>query len=664
MTSFTTRGTVAALSGLLTAALLATPVLATTSTSGTADGTDEGQQSTGKLVLLMDSSGSMSEPDSAGDPKIDAARTALGSVIDTVGDDQHVGLRVFGANELGTSNPAACTDSDLVVPIGTGNQEALRDAVGDYTPYGETPIGYALQQAGTDLGSEGQRSILLVSDGISTCDPDPCEVAADLAEDGIDLAIHVVGFDVDDQAREQLRCIADAGGGQYFDATDTETLTSALEQVATRAFRPFTIAGEPVVGTSQPADAPTLGAGQFTDTLADQVMEAKHYRIERTSPGSVIHAGVTMRPDRGGLSAFQLRLETVDGGYCGGAVGMPWSAASSSSFGTAAVASSDSVRCQEADELIFSVWGQNGSEPILGTPFELVVDEVPWPSNEGELPGAAPEPEWQGLQPGTPVGEIVAGSSLNGAAPLDPGKTFTSELTRGEIVFFRVPVDYGQRLEAVVEFPQRTGALADSTGGIADSAEISIIGPTRGEVDEVNADTGDLRQRRSLPKRGAHRIGATTSEVRFANHDRMTIKGAASMAGDYYVAVSLTSQDELLLPVPFTITTQVVGEVSGVPEFDAPSDTSAGHGGDAGDTDQPTTAAEEQPDGAGEPGGSGEPSGADDSEDSAVAEPGSTTQTTTVEDDGAPVGLIAGLGALGLALLGAGGFVLVRVLRT
>jgi len=652
MNRFTARGAMAALTGALTATLLAAPALATTPAGGTADPEDAG--STGKLVLLMDSSGSMNDPDSAGDPKIDAARSALNSVIDSLGDDQHVGLRVFGANELGTSNPAACTDSDLVVPIGTGNQDALRTAVTDYTPYGETPIAYALQEAGADLGSEGQRSILLVSDGISTCDPDPCGVAADLSEDGIDLAIHAVGFDVDERAREQLRCIADAGGGQYFDATDTESLTSALEQVSTRAFRPFSIAGEPVVGTPQPADAPVLGAGQFTDTLADREMEAKHYRIERTSPRSVIHAGVTMRPDRGGLSAYQLRLETVDGRYCGGAVGTPWSAGSSSSFGTAATASGDSDKCQEADELILTVWAQNGSEQILGTPFELVVREVPWPSNETDLPGPAPEPEWQGLEPGTPAGEIVAGSSLNSAAPIEPGQTFSSELTRGEIVFFRVPVDYGQRLEALVEFPQRTGALADSTGAIADSAELSIIGPTRGEVDEVNADLGDLRQRASLSRTGAHRMAATTSEVRFANHDHITIKGGASIAGDYYLAVSLTSQDELLLPVPFTITTQVVGEVSGVPEFDTAA------AGDADPTTEATDDAQETATTADEPDQTDD--AADDTTDAGDGQ--EDAAITVPDDDGAPAGLLLGLGTLGVALLGAGGFVLARVLRT
>ena len=55
--------------------------------------------------------------------------------------------------------------------------DALHDAVADYAPTGETPIAYALQQAATDLGPDGNRTVVLVSDGIATCDPDPCEVA-------------------------------------------------------------------------------------------------------------------------------------------------------------------------------------------------------------------------------------------------------------------------------------------------------------------------------------------------------------------------------------------------------------------------------------------------------------------------------------------------------
>ena len=151
------------------------------------------------MVLVLDSSGSMKERTGAGETKIAAAREALTAVIGSLPDEQAVGLRVYGAEVFSRDDPGACTDSRLVVPVETGNRDRLREAVGRYTPYGETPIGHALQEAGRDLGSEGKRTIVLVSDGEPTCTPDPCVVARDLAQQGVDLTIDVVGLDVDGQ---------------------------------------------------------------------------------------------------------------------------------------------------------------------------------------------------------------------------------------------------------------------------------------------------------------------------------------------------------------------------------------------------------------------------------------------------------------------------------
>lgn len=644
----------------MTALLAAGPVVAGTSP----ESSDAPEAPDGRLLLVLDASGSMEDPDGSGDPKIESARSALESVLQDIDDEQRVGLRFFGSTVSESNTAAACGDSELAVPVGTGNRPALDAAVADYQPFGgETPIGYALQQAGQDLGSEGQRTILLVSDGLSTCDPDPCEVAQDLSQDGIDLAIHVVGFDVDAEARAQLQCIAAAGNGSYLDATDSESLASALTQVSTRAFRPFTIAGTPVQGTTQLDTAPVVGTGQFTDALSENAQEAKYYRIERTSPGSTLHAGVTMRPDRGGLSSYLVTLATLDGGPCGTSVGTPWSAAASSSFATAAVSSSDTSTCRDADALILSVATQSGSPEIQGEPFELVVAETPRPANEQELPGPADTPGWEGLQPGTPVGEVVAGSSLNDAPLLEPGQTVSSELTRGEIVFFRVPVDYGQRLEALVEFPQRTGALAESTKVLGDIADLTIISPTRGEVHEVNADLGDLSQRATISRTGTFRVAGTTAEVRWANR---SLTGAADVAGDYYVGVSLSSQADLLLPVPFTISTQLVGEVSGVPEFADPQESGEeqpadGQDGDGQDGDEQTGTG-----GAGDDGLADDAATSDDADQVTQPAPvdGEASGTEGAAEGGTSRNLLIGLGALGTALLGAGAVVLVRALRS
>ena len=645
MTQLTRRA-----AALLTAGLLLTlPMSATAGTLPTSATTPEPDDDA-QLLLLLDASGSMADPDATGEPKIEAARAALHEVVDDLGTDQQVGLRVFGGS-VSPDQPtqAKCTDSQLVVPIGTGNAQALGAAVEDYAPLGETPIAHALQQAADDLSPDGNRTIVLVSDGIATCDPDPCEIAEQLSADGLDLVVHTVGLGADDQTRTQLQCIADAGGGTYYDAADTDTLTTALTRISTRAFRPFTITGTPVEGTVQIADAPVLTPGQYTDTLALSKGQAKHYLLRREIPGSILHAGATMRPDRGGLSAYDVRLTTRAGDVCGMSFGMPWSGGAGNSFGTTGTSSARfggydaDEDCSTASELVLSVYPQNGgAEAIAGTPYELVVIEEPPVTDIADLPPRADLPEWQGLAPGDPVDEVVAGSSLNDAPLLEAGQTYSSELTRGEIVFFRVPVQHGQRLEALLEIAEPTGLLAETTGPVSDIVDIELIGPNRARARSVLADTGDLKARAIMQADNAVRAAATTPEVRWANHASGNDEGAV-LAGDYVAAVSLTSNDELLLPVPFTLTTQVVGEVNGAPEYaEAGAPSSADEGTATGQVGATASAPAEDL-----PGASSTVTGSDDGAGADAAPVG------TVEDDpGMPLAWL--LGGAGVVVAGAG----------
>jgi Ca-activated chloride channel family protein len=157
-----------------------------------------------KLLLLLDSSGSMKEPDASGATKIAAAKTALTTVIDRLPAQAQVGLRVYGAKPLDPSDPKACTDTDLVVPVGPADTGALKRAVDGYSPAGQTPIAYSLRKAAADVGTTGPRTILLVSDGEESCDADPCAVAKAIHAAGVDLTVDVVGLHVGDEARRQL----------------------------------------------------------------------------------------------------------------------------------------------------------------------------------------------------------------------------------------------------------------------------------------------------------------------------------------------------------------------------------------------------------------------------------------------------------------------------
>src|SRR6478735_259230 len=156
---------------------------AASAASGTGSTTDAGTETDtdyARMILVLDSSGSMAEP-AGSSTKIEAARQALGTVVDGLPDEAYVGLRVYGATVFSRDQKGACTDSQLVVDPATDNRDELRSALEQYQPYGETPIGDALRKAARDIGGESTRSIVLVSDGIATCEPDPCVVAGELA---------------------------------------------------------------------------------------------------------------------------------------------------------------------------------------------------------------------------------------------------------------------------------------------------------------------------------------------------------------------------------------------------------------------------------------------------------------------------------------------------
>lgn len=284
-----------------------------------ADGADDAGTGPTHLVLVLDSSGSMKEK-AEGGTKIEAARKALLKVIDGLPADAPVGMRVFGAKVFSRTDPGACDDTQLVVPMGTDNRDELKAAATAYKPYGETPIPAALREAAKDLGSTGERAIVLVSDGESTCG-DPCPVAKQISKSGVDLKINVVGLAVSGKARDQLKCIADAGGGTYYDADSAADIESTLEHVASRALQPFTISGTPIEGGT--ADNPTpITVGDWSDQFPVGVDE-RDYAFTRRTAGSILRVSAYTQGVTGEmLSTYAIHLFAPGGSRCLAGEGM------------------------------------------------------------------------------------------------------------------------------------------------------------------------------------------------------------------------------------------------------------------------------------------------------------------------------------------------------
>lgn len=521
----------------------------------------------GRLVLVLDSSGSMKER-VGGDTKIAIAKRTLRRVVDRLPASAPVGLRVYGARVFDKADRGACTDSQLVVPIGTGNRDQLTTAIKRYRPYGQTPISYSLKQAAKDLGDSGRRSILLVSDGEETCDVDPCLTAAALAKQGIDLKIDVIGLSVRGKARRQLTCIAREGRGTYYDADSADDLEASLDKLSTRAFRPFRFAGTPVKGAPSLGGAPTLTAGQYTDTFPrdDRTL---HYKLTRRIPGSTLHVGLTARPAGRALKvatgAMYLRA-IPDAASCPDdvfqSIGLRGENPLLSGYTTSWVRRPDSP-CNSAPVLDLQVRGVSDTGRA---PFELVVVEEPPVATTSGLPPEFDQARWQKMSAGKPTRGVVPGSSLSDAPVLKPG-TYAMSILTGETQVVAVDLDWGQRLQVEATVPPRTGALRRVTG-LGDSLDVQTLGAVRGRYLSKTLP-GEPRWTSTMTADDeAFRAGGSTPAVAYLNRVGPLAVRPAALPGRQYVALNYGYDEDGTYLLPYRLVLKVVGPAGrGAPRY-------------------------------------------------------------------------------------------------
>ena len=180
-----------------------------------------------RAVIIFDASGSMWGQIN-GVTKIEIARDALKNVVKEWNPSVELGLTVYGHRSKGD-----CNDIETVIPVGKIDKNRVIKTVMGIKPKGKTPISRSLRKVAEEIKyTEEKATIILISDGKETCDPDPCGTAKELEAQGIDFVTHVIGFNVDKKTSKQLECIANATGGEYFSAKNAATLNKAMKVIA------------------------------------------------------------------------------------------------------------------------------------------------------------------------------------------------------------------------------------------------------------------------------------------------------------------------------------------------------------------------------------------------------------------------------------------------
>lgn len=538
--------------------------------SADGNGTDDA----GKLLLVLDASGSMAEDAGGGQTRIEAAKDALRTVVDELPDDAEVGLRVYGSDVFSRDDPGACTDTKNVVPVSPLDRKKLTSAIKDYKPHGETPIGNALKGAAKDLGTEGKRTIVLLSDGEPTCPPDPCKVAKKIRKQGIDTRINVVGLDVSGKARRVLKCIAESGGGTYYDADTAEELAHSLITVSVRPFREFSISGDPVSGANNAREAQNLNPGTYRDSI--DAGQERYYKVSKPDGGRVV-ASVTARPELGKKSktteAMRMELLTPTGEVCKDEHANRTNVlrtrsilGASVTYGPDEFSAKDA--CDDAEQMVLRVTWADDAQP---TDYQLDVRALGAATNAGQLPDAIEDTEkyMKPVEAGSKSKPVMGAGSFTHAPRLETG-TFSDTIRPGEQLLYRIPVDWGQSARASVTVdPDRMADNAVSIPGVAVSAD--MFTPFHHELTSWNK--GDAGVRANGLYQGSDPLALTTltPPVRYRNAGVNDYEVESSyFAGDYYLSLQMSDVccgDSEHFAAPITIAVDVSGDEAGEPEF-------------------------------------------------------------------------------------------------
>ncbi|WP_030839269.1 hypothetical protein [Streptomyces sp. NRRL F-4474] len=329
------------------------------------------------------------------------------------------------------------------------------------------------------------------------------------------------------------------------------------------AYRPADGARK-VEGKPSTADAPLIEAGNtYEDTIGPG---DRLYRLVLEQDGSNAYVSAVLRPPAGakvsGSDGVEVEIMTTAGRSCPASTGR-------ATFGYDAVplAAAGVRRGAEDDDcapagVYYAKVTRTAAKGSDQSPWPLELKVQREPGRGPGAPTTAPS-GWPTGAPSLPGTEAVGrpgGTGFNDARALGAG-VWRDEMRPGQTRWYRVPLDWGQRLGLGAELSaaKKTKDFTSASGGLG----VTLYNPYRSPVSGKGVSYDGVQAGVTLEK---------TPPVDYGNRfsgDRET--QPVSVAGWYYVAVTMGAKvadfTEDAVPVPLTLRLEVTGTPAEGPAY-------------------------------------------------------------------------------------------------
>ena len=235
-----------------------------------------------RILFLLDGSGSMLAK-WENTYRIVVAKKLLTDFVDSLRTDENLelALRVYGHQY--DRRLRRCDDTKLEAPFSSNSHDRIINVLKNLGPKGTTPIAYALEQAANDFPRDDnvRNIIIIITDGIESCDGDPCAVSLALQRKNIFLKPFIIGIGMDKQFEEQFGCM-----GSFYDAANIREFRHALSTALFQSLGETTVSVELLDLNNQPKETNVNVSfiNHFTQRAA---FEFVHYRDQLGRPDSV-----------------------------------------------------------------------------------------------------------------------------------------------------------------------------------------------------------------------------------------------------------------------------------------------------------------------------------------------------------------------------------------